>query len=317
MTRILVTGASGFIGSNLTRNLVNTKDQIHILIRNQSNLWRLNDIISGCNVHFVDISKIDEVRTIISEVKPEIVYHCAAFGVYPNQKDASLMNQINVNGTSNLLTSLHENSELERLINLGSVFEYGFTSNSIKETDPTRGQRGEPFDSYSDTKVSQTRLVEHYSHQKQLPAVTLRIFTPYGIFEEPGRLISDVMVATVKKKPLEIFSRKAKRDFVHIDDVVNALIKASKKSGIDGEIFNIGSGTATSVEDLVNLVCEVTDVNLEVSWYDEKQREDDKTGTNGFADLQKVKKIDWKPEVSLKDGLSRTYNWFLENIKLY
>ena len=317
MTRILVTGASGFIGSNLTRNLVNTNDQIHILIRNQSNLWRLNDIISRCNVHFVDITKIDEVRTIISEIKPEIVYHCAAFGVYPNQKDSSLMNQINVNGTSNLLESLHENSELERLINLGSVFEYGFTSNSIKETNPTRGQRGEPFDSYSDTKVSQTRLVEHYSHQKQLPAITLRIFTPYGIFEEPGRLISDVMVSTIKKNPLEIFSRKAQRDFVYIDDVVNALIKTSKKPGIDGEIFNIGSGVATSVEDLVNLVCEVTDVNLEVLWHDEKQREDDKTGTNGFADLQKVKKIDWKPEVSLKDGLSRTYDWFLENIKLY
>ena len=309
---ILITGSSGFIGSNLTRNLVNTKDQIHILIRNQSNLWRLNDIISGCNVHFVDISKIDEVRTIISQVKPEIVYHCATFGVYPNQKDASKMNQINVNGTSNLLTSLHENSELERLVNLGSVFEYGSTSNSIKETDPTQ-----PFDSYSDTKVSQTKLVEHYSHQKKLPAVTLRIFTPYGIFEEPGRLISDVMVAAVKKTPLKIFSRKAKRDFVYIDDVVSALIKASSRPGIEGEIFNIGSGNATSIEELVALVCKVTDIDLEVSWDNESQREYDKTGTNGFANLQKVKKIGWKPEVSLKDGLSKTYDWFSQNIKLY
>ena len=233
MSNVLITGASGFIGATLVRNLINTKDQIHILIRKQSNLWRLNDIMSECNVHFADISKIDEIRNIISKVKPEIVYHCATFGVYPNQKDASKMNQINVNGTSNLLTSLHENSELERLVNLGSVFEYGSTSNSIKETDPT-----EPFDSYSDTKVSQTKLVEYYSHQKQLPAVTLRIFTPYGIFEEPGRLISDVMVATVKKTPLKIFSRKAKRDFVYIDDVVSALIKASNKLGIEGEIFN-------------------------------------------------------------------------------
>ena len=164
MSNVLITGASGFIGANLVRNLINTKDQVHILIRKQSNLWRLNDIISGCNVHFVDISKIDEVRTIISEVKPEIVYHCATFGVYPNQKDASKMNQINVNGTSNLLTSLHENSELERLVNLGSVFEYGFKSNSIKETDSIQ-----PFDSYSATKVSQTKLVEDHSHQKKLP----------------------------------------------------------------------------------------------------------------------------------------------------
>ena len=312
MSNVLITGASGFIGANLVRNLINTKDQIHILIRKQSNLWRLNNIISECNVHFVDISKIDEVRNMISKVKPEIVYHCATFGVYPNQKDASKMEQTNVTGTLNLLTSLHENSELERLVNLGSVSEYGPKSNSIKETEPTQ-----PFDSYGVTKVSQTKLVEYYSHQKKLPAVTLRIFTPYGIFEEPGRLISDVMVAAVKKNPLKIFSRKAKRDFVYIDDVTSALIKASNKPGIDGEIFNIGSGNATSVEEIVNLVSKVTNIDLEVSWYDENQREYDKTGTNGFADLQKVKKIDWKPEVSLKDGLSRTYDWFLQNIKLY
>ena len=312
MSTVLITGASGFIGANLVRNLINTKDQIHILIRKQSNLWRLNDIISECNVHFADISKIGDVRNMISKVKPEIVYHCATFGVYPNQKDASLMNQINFNGTSNLLTSLHENSELERLVNLGSVFEYGSKSNSIKETDPTR-----PFDSYSGTKVSQIKLVEYYSHQKKLPAVTLRIFTPYGIFEEPDRLISDVMVAAVKKKSLKIFSRKAKRDFVYIDDVTSALIKASNKPGIEGEIFNIGSGNPTSIEELVNLVCKVTNMDLEVSWYDENHGEHNKTGTNGFADLRKVKKIDWKPEVSLKDGLSRTYDWFLQNIKLY
>ena len=312
MTRILVTGASGFIGSNLTRNLIKTEDQVSILVREKSNLWRINDVISECNVHTVDLLDFEEIRNIISKVKPEIVYHCASFGDYQNQKDISKMTQTNVVGTSNLLMALRENSELERLVNLGSVFEYGSKSNSIKETDPTQ-----PFDSYSVTKVSQTKLVEEYSHQKKLPAVTLRIFTPYGIFEEPGRLISDLMVATVKKKPLKIRSRKSKRDFVYIDDVTSALIKASNKPGIEGEIFNIGSGSATSVEDLVNLVCKVTDINLEVSWPDENQRENDKMNANGFADIQKAKKIDWKPEVSLKDGLSRTYDWFLQNIKLY
>ena len=312
MTRVLVTGASGFIGSNLTHNLIKTNDEVNVLVRKKSNLWRINDILSECSVHTVDLSDFEEVRNLIRKVKPEIVYHCAAFGVYPNQKDISKNVQTNVVGTLNLLMSLHENSELERLVNLGSVFEYGYRSNSIKETDSTQ-----PFDPYSVTKVSQTKLVEYYSHQKKLPGVTLRIFTPYGIFEEPGRLVSDVMVATVKKKPLKIFSRNAKRDFVYIDDVVNALIKASSKPGIEGEIFNIGSGNATSVEEIVDLVCKVTKINLDVSWHDEDQREYNKTDTNGIADLQKVRKMDWKPEVSLKDGLSRTYDWFLQNINRY
>ena len=154
MTRVLVTGASGFIGSNLTRNLIKTEDQVSILMRKKSNLWRINDVISECNVHTADLLDFEEIRNIISKVKPEIVYHCSAFGVYQNQKDISKMTQTNVVGTSNLLMALRENSELERLVNLGSVFEYGSKSNSIKETDPTQ-----PFDPYSVTKVSQTKLV--------------------------------------------------------------------------------------------------------------------------------------------------------------
>ena len=90
MTRVLVTGSSGFIGSNLTRNLIKTEDQVNILVRKKSNLWRINDVISECNVHQADLLDFEEIRNIISKVKPEIVYHCASFGVYQNQKDITL-----------------------------------------------------------------------------------------------------------------------------------------------------------------------------------------------------------------------------------
>ena len=106
MSDVLITGASGFIGANLVNDLINSKDQIHILIRKESNLWRLNNIISRCNVHFVDISQIKDVANIISKIKPEIVYHCATYGVYSNQKDTDKIEKTNLIGTKNLISSL-------------------------------------------------------------------------------------------------------------------------------------------------------------------------------------------------------------------
>ena len=312
MSNILITGAGGFIGANLVHDLINTKDQIHILIRKESNLWRLNNIISKCYVHFVDISKIKEVENVISEIKPETVYHCATYGVYPNQKDTQKIDQTNLIGTKNLVSSLAKNTDLKRLVNLGSVFEYGSKPGLIKETDSVQG-----LDHYSKSKILQTKMIEDFSQQHNLPAVTLRVFTVYGNFEEPGRLISDIMVAIIKKNPIKILSSSSIRDFIYINDVIDALKKISVKPGINGEIFNVGSGRASSVENIVNLVCNITDTDSEVIWQDKNDREYDKAGTKGYADIQKIEKIGWKPKISLEDGLEKTYEWFKKNIEYY
>ena len=312
MSNILITGAGGFIGANLVHDLINTKDLIHILIKKESNLWRLNNIISKCYVHFVDISKIKEVENVISEIKPETVYHCATYGVYPNQKDTQKIDQTNLIGTKNLVSSLAKNTDLKRLVNLGSVFEYGSKPGLIKETDSAQG-----LDHYSKSKILQTKMIEDFFQQHNLPAVTLRVFTVYGNFEEPGRLISDIMVAIIKKNPIKILSSSSIRDFIYINDVIDALKKISVKPGINGEIFNVGSGRASSVENIVNLVCNITNTDSEVIWQDKNDREHDKAGTKGYADIQKIEKIGWKPKISLEDGLEKTYEWFKKNIEYY
>ena len=300
MVKILITGAAGFIGANLTRKLIKTGNEINILIKETSNLWRINDVVSNCNVHKIDLKKVEDVRNVVKEVNPELVYHCAGHGIYPSQKDSAEIFSTNILGTFNLLNALNENNNLHRLVNLGSFFEY--------LTNPT--------DPYTISKITQTKLAEHFFKEKKLPIITLRLFTPYGKFDSPGRLICDLMIALIRNKPLEIFSKYTKRDFIHIDDVITALEIASQQPDITGEIIDIGTGNEISVEEIVSMSNQLSDNELVINWNDTKQREVDILPENIFLGRQQTQKLNWNPSTSLEDGLQRTIEWYKQNINL-
>ena len=301
MVKILITGAAGFIGANLTRKLIKTGNEINILIKETSNLWRINDVVSNCNVHKIDLKKVEDVRNVVKEVNPELVYHCAGHGIYSSQKNNTEIFSTNILGTFNLLNALNENNNLHRLVNLGSFFEY--------LTNPT--------DPYTISKITQTKLAEHFFKEKKLPIITLRLFTPYGKFDSPGRLICDLMIALIRNKPLEIFSRYTKRDFIHIDDVITALEIASQQPDITGEIIDIGTGNEISVEEIVSMSNQLSDNGLVINWNDTKQREVDILPENIFLGRQQTQKLNWNPSTSLEDGLQRTIEWYKQNINLY
>ena len=301
MVKILITGAAGFIGANLTRKLIKTGNEINILIKEASNLWRINDIVSNCNVHKIDLKKVEDVRNVVKKINPELVYHCAGHGIYPSQKNSAEVFSTNILGTFNLLNALNENNNLHRLVNLGSFFEY--------LTNPT--------DPYTISKITQTKLAEHFFKEKKLPIITLRLFTPYGKFDSPGRLICDLMIALIRNKPLEIFSKYTKRDFIHIDDVITALEIASQQPDITGEIIDIGTGNEISVEEIVSMSNQLSDNELVINWNDTKQREVDILPENIFLGRQQTQKLNWNPSTSLEDGLQRTIEWYKQNINLY
>jgi len=87
MKKILITGASGFIGANFTRRLVKKKKNVSILIRRKSNLWRIKDIISKVDKHVVDLENYSELNKVIEKIKPNIIFHLASYGVYPFEKN--------------------------------------------------------------------------------------------------------------------------------------------------------------------------------------------------------------------------------------
>lgn len=313
MTNILITGATGFVGANMVRKFVQDKHTISILARKESNFWRLQDIRNKIDVHVVDMSDKESLFSAINEIKPDIAYHLAAYGGYPFQQELNVIIQHNILASINFMSALEKYGNIRRVINFGSSSEYGPKSEPMKENDIA-----EPITTYGITKLAQTLFAKYFFTHHKLPIVTLRLFSVYGPFEEPGRLIYDIMFALLKKENLKLSFPSSRRDFIHVDDVIEAIQKATEIRDIDGEVFNIGTGIDYSIKDVVDTISSITDTKLKVSWGAIEKKRSFDMDTRWIADTHKtMRALNWKPSTSLKQGLLKTYQWYINNIEIY
>ena len=158
-------------------------------------------IIKELDVHIVDLGNFEEVNKIIKKIKPNFVFHLATYGVYPSQDNLDITIQTNILSSINIMKSFVDKKYLKRFVNVGSSFEYGAKINPVKENSIL-----EPTTVYGISKVTQTFFATFFKKEFNLPIVTVRPFTAYDPYEEPGRLISDIMFALIKKSKLKLSS---------------------------------------------------------------------------------------------------------------
>ncbi|MGC9219482.1 MAG: NAD-dependent epimerase/dehydratase family protein [Athalassotoga sp.] len=312
--RILITGSTGFVGSNILRRLVNEGNdkKIHIFIRSNSNIWRIKDIIDKVSVHVVDLTKKDEVESSIFNIKPEVIFHCAIYGGYPSQTDQDQIIKTNFIGTINLLEASMKYG-FKAFMNSGSSSEYGIKSQPMEENDFP-----DPINVYGVAKLASTYYCRMTSIKYKLPIVTLRLFSPYGYYEESGRLIPYLITSMLQNKEIKLGSPYAVRDFIFIEDVIDAFIQSAEKIGKMefGTILNVGSGLDTKVIQVFNVLREITGY-LSDPKFDGIPRDSDKIEV-WRANINKINDVlGWKPKYDLKSGLVKSVEWFRDNINLY
>jgi nucleoside-diphosphate-sugar epimerase len=301
LANILVTGATGFIGTNLIYRLIDSKDNISIFIHNKSNTEHIKKIILKSNIHEVDFTKFDTIKKKIKKIKPDIIYHLAAYGVYTNQKNYNGIINTNVIGTLNLFRAISEHADVNKIVNLGSSFEYKPQSKKIKEDDKTN-----PQTIYGISKVAQTNIAQHFCVQEKLPITSLRVFNTYGPFENKNRLIPSIILAALSNEKIHINNPEDVRDFIFVKDVVEALIKVSKIKH-HNEIFNIGTSKGYTVRQIVKKLSLLTKSD-NIVFHESKTHE---YGGKIIADISKSKNIlMWKPKYTIDKGLQETYEWF-------
>ena len=174
----------------------------------------------------------------------------------------------------------------------------------------------EPVTEYGASKAAATLYCQTIACTEKLPVVTLRLFSPYGRYEQKSRLVPSLILSALQKINPRIASRQFVRDFIFIDDVLDAYEAVIDSKNTSGKIFNIGSGQQHSVGEVADMIVgllgnEVTyEVGMPQAWKNEP--------TFWQADIQRAKsELEWEPEYSLGKGLAATIGWFKLNKGLY
>ncbi len=310
MTKVLVTGATGFVGACLTRRLVDAGYDVHLFTRAESDRWRIADLLGRVQEHNVDLRDRSSVEKSVSEISPKIVCHLATYGGFASQLESTAIYAVNFLGTVNLLRAC-EQTGFDLFINTGSSSEYGIKSQPMRENDFL-----EPVGDYGVSKAAAALFCSAEAREKDLPVITFRLFSPFGPWDDPKRLIPFVIKSFLRGEPPKLSTPTSVRDYVFIDDVVNSYLRLIENPHGGGEIFNIGSGQQYSIGDIVSQIAALIGTDTVPQWgATQPQR---KEPVCWVADRSKAERLlGWCPKISLRAGLEKTIAWIRSNTSLY
>ncbi|MFH1840210.1 MAG: NAD-dependent epimerase/dehydratase family protein [Nanoarchaeota archaeon] len=310
--KILVTGATGFIGANLVRELVEDEsNSIFIVLRNTSDTWRINDVLKKVKVIHCDLNNYIDVKKIVEEIKPNIIYHCVNYGGFPNEKNLNLISNTNIMSTINLINSCSDH-DFDAFINLSSSSEYGFKDKPMNEEDKL-----EPINDYGISKVTSTIYANNFGKLHKKPIVTVRLFSPFGYYESKERLFPSLLLKILEGVPPKLANPNSARDFIFIEDAIQFLLELPENAKeYCGEIFNLANGKQHTVKEVADLAIKLSGKQLNAEFGSIEGRKYDTP--IWVADMNKTFRcFKWRPKYSLDEALKNLLKWFEDNKHLY
>jgi len=301
---IFVVGAGGFIGQNLFNLIFAHRYDVYAVTNNARNSWRLVvNRVPPDNIVTCDINDGTILKFVIDSYKPRTILNLAAYGAYSKQREYGRIHLTNFNSTVNFIESLKA-SGFSAYVHAGSSSEYGTNCSAPGEESPLR-----PNSHYALSKVACYHAMKYYGEFERLPVAHLRIYSAYGPWEEPDRLVP-VLVSKARMKTFpKLVQRDVSRDFVHVKDVCHAfLLAASQIARIRGEAFNIGSGVRTTIGELAELVGRLFDIQETPFFSGFPNRDWDVT--NWYSDSTKASDLlGWRANIKLEAGLKEVGEW--------
>jgi polyisoprenyl-phosphate glycosyltransferase len=300
---IFVFGASGFIGANLFSDIFSVRKDVFALTHDARKAWRLKLLnVPTEQVVHCDIVSEASVKSTFEKYQPKTIFNLAAYGAYAKQQNVGLTYETNVLGTVNLLQNCDESMTY---VHAGSSSEYGFNCTAPHENDSLQ-----PNSHYSVSKISAAYLIDFYGKVQQKNAVNLRLYSIFGAWEEPDRLVPR-LIEKVRQGQLPPFvSPDISRDFVDISDCIEAFLDAARlmRPDIRGQSYNIGSGQKTTIAELVKIVQQEFQIAEEPVWGSMPNRKWDLA--EWYADASAAQRdLGWKAKVPLAVGLRKYANW--------
>ena len=316
--KILITGAAGFVGHHLIAQLKeinNSNDvQIYAFVLNEKEKNAVD--LPEENIYIVDITNAKALKQAISEIKPDTVYHLAAqSSVGLSWKCPALTYQVNITGTAILLEALDEFVPTASVLLIGSAEQYSVSADDtqpIKEDHALNGNNP-----YSVSKMTQEALAELFLKKSQLRIIRVRAFNHIGAGQDTKFVIPDWCSQVIemeknaeKQAVLKVGNVKVRRDFTDVRDIVKAYILLAQK-GINGRIYNVGSGKSHSLEELLEIII-ANSTRKDITWVVDENKLRPTDIMELCADVSSLKEATgWDAKISLND----TIYWIMEEMR--
>ncbi len=299
---VLVTGGAGFIGSHLVDRLVNSGYHVKVFDNlSTGNLSNIQGHIDSGKIDFVkgDIRNLEQVKTCVQGM--DAVFHLAAVVSVPlSVKDPKFTYETNVSGTINLLSALASKNSNGKFIFVSSCAVYGEPQYlPVDEKHPTN-----PISPYADSKLLGEYYTLGFNQNKLLRTAALRFFNVYGLrqgLSEYSGVMTKFIDCIKQKMPLTIYGDGTQtRDFVHVSNIVDAIVACLENPAAEGQVFNIGTGNALTIEDLAKSLIQLSGASCSIAHA--PIREGDIK--HSYANISKAKSLlDYQSTMQLNTGL--------------
>lgn len=301
--KILITGSSGFIGTNLLISLQSKNYDLAVIDRSH------NTIFKNIKKYIGDICDYSFIEKTILDFQPNKVFHLAGYkNRSSNIEEVSSSLKVNLMGTLNLYQALTKISTIESIIALGTTDEYGIHNSSFTESSIEN-----PISPYGFGKLCGTQLAQFFNRSFNLPVIILRPTIAYGPYQANDMFIPSLINTLIVNKDFKMTEGNQLRDFIYISDLVEAMLLISENQNCNGEIFNIGYGESLMLKDVASTIASELNKEhlLKLGSIPYRQNEVMKYATciDKFC-----KKTGWIPKVSFKKGIELTVKHYKDNV---
>lgn len=292
MKKAIITGATGFVGSNICKYLIENNWVVSIISRPSSDYSNIDGILNNVEVFEYD-GNIKKLIDYFSENKANVVFHLASLFIAEHKT-----NHINNLVDSNIKFGLHileamKESKTELIINAGTSWQHYHTNEY------------NPVNLYAATKQAFGSLIKYYTEAENIRAITLKLFDTYGESDTRPKLINLLHKFADENKKLNMSPGEQVLDLVHVDDVIRAFVKAyeflSKNKSILFDQFGVATGRKVNLRDLIDIFEDVTNKKIDISWGGREYRKRE------VMELWEGYKLlpNWECIITLEEGLKR------------